>query len=133
MNNFTDQIDQKILKILQIDASLSMDEISEKVNLSRNACWRRIRRLESEGIIKGRVALVEPRSVNLGLSIFVMIKTNSHESDWAKKFESVVSNFPDDKILHARTIVTKDSITIHIVKLSDNGILKFGEDCEFIN
>ena len=80
MNNYTDQIDQKILKILQIDASLSMDEISEKVNLSRNACWRRIRRLESEGIIKGRVAIVEPRSVNLGLSIFVMIKTNSHES-----------------------------------------------------
>ena len=51
MNNYTDQIDQKILKILQIDASLSMDEISEKVNLSRNACWRRIRRLENEGII----------------------------------------------------------------------------------
>ena len=95
MDNYTDQIDQKILKILQIDASLSMDEISEKVNLSRNACWRRIRRLESEGIIKGRVALLEPRSVNLGLSIFVMIKTNSHESDWAKKFESVVSNFPE--------------------------------------
>ena len=67
MDNYTDQIDQKILKILQIDASLSMDEISEKVNLSRNACWRRIRRLENEGIIKGRVALVEPRSVNLGL------------------------------------------------------------------
>jgi Lrp/AsnC family transcriptional regulator len=66
MDNYTDQIDQKILKILQIDASLSMDEISEKVNLSRNACWRRIRRLESEGIIKGRVAIVEPRSVNLG-------------------------------------------------------------------
>ena len=76
MESNSDKIDQKLLRILQIDSSLSMDEISEKVNLSRNACWRRIRRMESEGIIKGRVALVEPRSVNLGLSIFVMIKTN---------------------------------------------------------
>ena len=94
MENYSDKIDQKILRILQIDSSLSMDKMSEKVNLSRNACWRRIRRMESEGIIKGRVALVEPRSVNLGLSVFVMIKTNSHELDWAKRFESVVSNFP---------------------------------------
>lgn len=94
MESYSDKIDQKILRILQIDSSLSMDKMSEKVNLSRNACWRRIRRMESEGIIKGRVALVEPRSVNLGLSVFVMIKTNSHELDWAKRFESVVSNFP---------------------------------------
>ena len=61
MESNSDKIDQKLLRILQIDSSLSMDEISEKVSLSRNACWRRIRRMESEGIIKGRVALVEPR------------------------------------------------------------------------
>ena len=47
MENYSDKIDQKILRILQIDSSLSMDEISEKVSLSRNACWRRIRRMES--------------------------------------------------------------------------------------
>jgi len=91
----SDYIDQKILEILQIDSSLSMDEISEKVNLSRNACWRRIRRMEKDGFIKGRVALIDPSSINLGLSVFVMIRINSHDTDWAEKFETVVLNFPE--------------------------------------
>ena len=91
----SDYIDQKILEILQIDSSLSMDEIYEKVNLSRNACWRRIRRMENDGFIKGRVALIDPGSINLGLSVFVMIRINSHDTDWAEKFENVVLNFPE--------------------------------------
>ena len=91
----SDYIDQKILEILQIDSSLSMDEISEKVNLSRNACWRRIRRMENDGFIKGCVALIDPGSINLGLSVFVMIRINSHDTDWAEKFENVVLNFPE--------------------------------------
>ena len=78
MEHYTDEIDRKILDIIQSDSSFSMDEISEFVNLSRNACWRRIRRMEEAGIIKARVALVEPSSINLGLSAFVMIRTNSH-------------------------------------------------------
>ena len=91
----SDYIDRKILEILQIDTSLSMDEISEKVNLSRNACWRRIRRMENDGFIKGRVALIDPGFINLGLSVFVMIRINSHDTDWAEKFENVVLNFPE--------------------------------------
>lgn len=95
MEHYSDEIDRKILNILQIDSSLSMDEISEKINLSRNACWRRIRRMEKEGIIKARVALINPNSINLGLSIFVLIRTNSHDTDWAIKFEKVITNFPE--------------------------------------
>ena len=91
----SDYIDRKILEILQIDTSLSMDEISEKVNLSRNACWRRIRKMENDGFIKGRVALIDPGSINLGLSVFVMIRINSHDTDWDEKFENVVLNFPE--------------------------------------
>ena len=72
-----------------------MDEISAFVNLSRNACWRRIRRMEEAGIIKARVALVEPSSINLGLSAFVMIRTNSHDTSWAEKFDKVVKCFPE--------------------------------------
>lgn len=90
-----DFIDQKILEILQIDSSLSMDEVSEKVNLSRNACWRRIRRMESDGFIKSRVALINPASINLGLSVFVMMRINTHDIKWAEKFKSVVLNFPE--------------------------------------
>jgi len=95
MENYTDEIDRKILDIIQSDSSYSMDEISEFVNLSRNACWRRIRRMEEAGIIKARVALVEPSSINLGLSAFVMIRTNSHDTSWAKKFDKVVKCFPE--------------------------------------
>ena len=95
MENYTDEIDRKILDIIQSDSSFSMDEISEFVNLSRNACWRRIRRMEEAGIIKARVALVEPSSINLGLSAFVMIRTNSHDTSWAKKFDKVVKCFPE--------------------------------------
>ena len=95
MKYYLDEIDRKILNILQFDSSLSMDEISEKINLSRNACWRRIRRMEEENIIKARVALINPSSINLGLLIFVMIRTNSHDIDWAVKFEKVVTTFPE--------------------------------------
>ena len=95
MENYTDEIDRKILDIIQSDSSYSMDEISEFVNLSRNACWRRIRRMEEVGIIKARVALVEPSSINLGLSAFVMIRTNSHDTSWAEKFDKVVKCFPE--------------------------------------
>ena len=95
MEKYTDEIDRKILDIIQSDSSFSMDEISEFVNLSRNACWRRIRRMEEAGIIKARVALVEPSSINLGLSAFVMIRTNSHDTSWAKKFDKVVKCFPE--------------------------------------
>lgn len=95
MENYTDKIDRKILDIIQNDSSYNMDEISEFVNLSRNACWRRIRRMEEKGIIKARVALVEPSSINLGLSAFVMIRTNSHDTNWANKFEKVVKCFPE--------------------------------------
>jgi len=95
MKYYLDEIDRKILNILQFDSSLSMDEISEKINLSRNACWRRIRRMEEESIIKARVAIINPSSINLGLLIFVMIRTNSHDIDWAVKFEKVVTTFPE--------------------------------------
>ena len=95
MESYTDEIDRKILDIIQSDSSYSMDEISEFVNLSRNACWRRIRRMEEVGIIKARVALVEPSSINLGLSAFVMIRTNSHDTSWAEKFDTVVKCFPE--------------------------------------
>ena len=95
MENYTDEIDRKILDIIQSDSSYSMDEVSEFVNLSRNACWRRIRRMEEAGIIKARVALVEPSSINLGLSAFVMIRTNSHDTSWAEKFDKVVKCFPE--------------------------------------
>ena len=79
-------IDRKILSALQRDAGGSLDALSEEVGLSRNAVWRRVRRLEEEGVILGRVALVNPEAVGLGLTVFISVRTDRHDADWAERF-----------------------------------------------
>lgn len=95
MQSNIDKIDRKILDVLQSDVSMSMDALSESVGLSRNACWRRVKQMEDDGVILARVALVDPELVGLGLSIFVMIRTNEHAPDWLSKFESAVKDIPE--------------------------------------
>ncbi len=73
-----DRTDRKILAILQEDASLSVAEIAARVNLSQTPCWRRIQRLERDGVIARRVALVDPDAIGLGLSVFVEIEAADH-------------------------------------------------------
>ena len=70
-----DEIDRKLLSELQRDGTLSVDQLSERVALSRNACWRRVKRLEEDGVITGRVALVDAEKLGLGLSVFILIRT----------------------------------------------------------
>lgn len=95
-----DDIDRSILRLLQRDASLSVDEISENVSLSRNACWRRVRQMEEAGIIRDRVILVDPGKVGLGLSVMVLIRTNSHESHWLERFRRAVIEMPEITSAH---------------------------------
>ena len=90
-----DNFDRAILRALQKDAAISMDALAERVALSRNACWRRVKRLEADGVLTGRTALIDPRMVGLGLSVFVLIRTNQHGPDWLRKFKSVVSEMPE--------------------------------------
>ena len=90
-----DDIDRAILQLLQKDATLSVDEISAQVNLSRNACWRRIRLMEQAGIITGSVALVDPDRVGAPLTAIVLIRTNAHDSDWMTRFQSVLRTLPE--------------------------------------
>lgn len=90
-----DQTDLKILSILQDDAFLPVAEIASRVNLSQTPCWRRIQRMEAEGVIEKRVALVNPEAVGLGLSIFVDIETNDHSEAWLSKFAAVVQSMPE--------------------------------------
>ena len=89
-----DNYDQNILKMLQTDASLSIEEIAEKVNLSRNPCWRRIKRMEDEGIILKRTVVLNAKKLNLGLSVIVLLRTNKHEPSWLSKFEKAVQEIP---------------------------------------
>lgn len=95
MKDEIDIIDRKILSELQRDATLSADQLSDRVNLSRNACWRRLKRLDDEGYITGRVALVDAEKVGLGLSVFILVRTSHHETDWLAKFRAAVVSFPE--------------------------------------
>ena len=90
-----DSFDRKILRALQIDADQSVESLAEKVNLSRNACWRRVKQLQSAGIIKARVALVDAEAVDLGLTVMVLVRTNEHAADWADKFRTAVHAMPE--------------------------------------
>lgn len=89
-----DTIDAKILRELQQDASISLDQLGERVALSRNACWRRVRALEDAGVIRGRVALIDPAAVGLGLMVFMQIRTHSHDPDWQRKFKRATQTIP---------------------------------------
>ncbi|MEP1519142.1 Lrp/AsnC family transcriptional regulator [Ascidiaceihabitans sp.] len=89
-----DTIDRKILKHLQRDASLSLENLGEEVGLSRNACWRRVKTLEDSGVITGRVALVAPLAIDLGLMVFMQVRTNQHDPDWAVRFSQATRAIP---------------------------------------
>ena len=95
MKNFLDTIDRSILRLLQTDATLSVDDVSASVNLSRNACWRRIKAMEQAGVISARVALVNPASVGVPLTVMVLIRTNAHDADWMKQFQKTLNGFPE--------------------------------------
>jgi len=90
-----DQKDRNILRELQKDAVLSVDSLSEKVHLSRNACWRRIKRMEEEGLITARVALLDAEQLGLGLSVYVFIRTNVHEPGWLEEFRAAIRELPE--------------------------------------
>ena len=90
-----DAIDRKILAVLQEDASLSVADIGEKVGLSSTPCWKRIQRLEAEGVIQKRVALVDSDKIGLGVTVFVSIETGDHSQDWLSHFADMVGAMPE--------------------------------------
>jgi len=90
-----DEFDKKILTLLQADASLSNSDIAERVGLSPTPCWRRIRIMEEAGIIKRRVAVLDRQKLNVGVTVFVSVRTNRHHQDWLDKFSEVVGSIPE--------------------------------------
>jgi Lrp/AsnC family transcriptional regulator len=90
-----DAIDRKILAVLQKDASLSVAEIGNRVGLSSTPCWKRIQRLEADGVIQRRVAVVDQDKLGLGVTVFVSIATGDHSEDWLRRFAETVSALPE--------------------------------------
>src|SRR5437879_6246670 len=89
-NRRLDAIDRKILAVLQKDASLSVAEIGNRVGLSSTPCWKRIQRLEADGVIQRRVAIVDQDRLGLGVTVFVSVETGDHSEEWLKRFADVV-------------------------------------------
>ena len=124
-----DDIDARILREMQKDAGHTMDELAEIVGLSRNATWRRVRRLEDDGILRRKVALVDPQALGLGLTVFVAVRTDRHDAAWATAFSRAVRSFPEilgayrtsgtsDYLLHARVADVKayDALYQRLIK-----------------
>jgi Lrp/AsnC family transcriptional regulator len=90
-----DRIDERILTCLQEDATMPVAAIAERAGISPSPCWRRIRRLEEEGIIRRRVALLDPMKMRVGVTVFVNIRTSHHNTEWAEHFCRAVSQIPE--------------------------------------
>jgi Lrp/AsnC family transcriptional regulator len=90
-----DAIDRKILAVVQEDASLSVAEIGNRVGLSSTPCWKRIQRLEAEGVIQRRVAVVDQAKIGLGITVFVSVETGDHSQEWLERFARVVGAMPE--------------------------------------
>ena len=90
-----DAVDVRILTSLQEDASLSVCAVAEQVHLSQNACWRRIKRLEDEGVIRKRVALLDAQKIGVGVTIFVTLRAAEHSEEWLDHFSSAVVSMPE--------------------------------------
>ncbi|AMX03249.1 Lrp/AsnC family transcriptional regulator [Microbulbifer thermotolerans] len=92
--------DRQILDLLQRNATLSVGDIAERVGISKSACWRRIHRLEEEGVIRERVTLLNQDKVNLPLTVYIVIRTNRHNDQWAAQFNEVVQGIAEILEVH---------------------------------
>jgi Lrp/AsnC family transcriptional regulator len=90
-----DTTDRKILDLLQSDASLTVKEIAGQIHLSTTPCWKRIQKLEENGFIKARVALLDSEKVNASVTVFVAIKASHHSREWIERFNEAVSTLPE--------------------------------------
>jgi Lrp/AsnC family transcriptional regulator len=95
-----DKLDKKILEQLQKNGGLTAAELADRIGLSKAPCWRRIKRLEEEGVIKQTVALLDARSLNLGTTVFVTLKTGNHSEAWFEKFVKAVRDIPEVTEIH---------------------------------
>lgn len=87
-----DKFDREILRVLQRDATVSMAELSQQVGLSHTPCWRRVKRMEADGVIKQKVTLLDSKKLNLGVAVFIYVSLKNHDGDSLTDFENAVQN-----------------------------------------
>ncbi|ODT61416.1 MULTISPECIES: Lrp/AsnC family transcriptional regulator [Paracoccus] len=90
-----DEVDRKILSLLQQDASLSLDQIADRVGASKTPVWNRIRKLREAGVIRRQVAILDPEALGLEACFFVLVRTSEHDRDWAARFLHALRERPE--------------------------------------
>lgn len=90
-----DSHDVRLLALLQEDATLPIAELAERIHLSPNACWKRVKRLEAEGVIRKRVALLDPEKLGAGVTVFVSVRAAEHSEEWLRDFAAAVRKLPE--------------------------------------
>ncbi len=90
-----DSVDKAILSLLQQDSDIALADIAAQVNLSTTPCWRRIQRLQADGYIRRRVALLDPARLNVGVTVFVLLKTSQHNQAWFRKLAATIEKIPE--------------------------------------
>jgi Lrp/AsnC family transcriptional regulator len=90
-----DKINRQILSILQVDATVPISEIADRVNLSQTPCWKRIQKLREEGVIRRQVVLCDPQKLGYGTTVFVGIRTNQHNEAWLRQFARAITDIPE--------------------------------------
>ena len=90
-----DDIDRRILHWLQRDAAMPIAELAERAGISASPCWRRVQRLQESGVIRARVALLDAKRINVGVNVFVSVRTNQHRKEWADEFCRCVMDLPE--------------------------------------
>ena len=109
-----DEIDREIVRLLQADASLTARELAEHVGLTATPVWRRVQILESAGVITGRVALVDPEALGLGVTVMVHVRTNDHSAAWLDRFAAAIEDLPE--IIEAYRISGEIDYTLKVVE-----------------
>jgi Lrp/AsnC family transcriptional regulator len=113
LTNTLDPVDAKILDIIQHDASLSVAEIAERVGLSPSPCWRRIKRLEDEGIIRGRVTLLDSEKLGLGFEVYATVKLTLPTRENLDAFDQAVANWPE--VVQCSNITGREDYVMRVI------------------
>jgi len=90
-----DEIDLRILKALQTDATIALADLAVKAGISATPCWRRVQKLEQAGIVRRRVALLDKAALNVGVTVFIAVRTSQHTVEWLDRFSSAVRDLPE--------------------------------------
>lgn len=101
-----DEIDKKILSILQKDITIPLSDISKRTGISKTPCWNRIRKMEEEGVISNKVAILDNKKINLPIVVFLSISVSHHTKEWINKFHNTVSKY--NQIIEVHRITGSD-------------------------